>query len=296
MTTEIATTQPTGLAPAEEFDFRALKEFADYVGDDPWGVYARMAKMKAYGLNPAHYDECIDILDIQGRKQFSLTTKAMGALCKSHPRYDYSIVKFEDDEAQIKFFDKELGVEHVHSMTRKQADEAGYSKTSKGIKDQWKKQPALMLFYRCLSQGIRVFCPDVLGGANAYDQDEIPKVIEAEYREVIDGGVPPTPSTPPPSKSLPTPSALEKAISWCRAGVGSASYTASKGEASVNKALSLVADLHGVNPDADDAWSADWSALDVAGKMAAVIEFHESGKLPDLTAGVIDAQTDVETF
>lgn len=299
MTTEIATTTPRAVAPPgaveEQFDFRALKEFAGYVGEDPMGIYARMAKMKAYGLNPAHYDECIDILNIGGRKQFSLSTKAMGSLVKRHPRYDYQIVKFEADEAQIKFFDKELNVEHVHSMTRQQADDAGYSKAGNSIKDGWKKQPALMLFYRCLAQGTRVFCPDVLGGANAYDQDEIPRVIEGEYREVVDEGVPPAPSTPPPA-AIPAPSALERAVTWCRAGVGSPAYTASKADATSRKALELVADHHKINLNDAEDWSAEWLTLDPQGRMNAVVSLHDNGTLPDLTADVINAQTDVEDF
>ncbi len=40
-------------------------------------------------------------------------------------------------------------------------------------KDVWKKYPRNMLFYRALTSGVRLYCPDVTGGVVVYTAEEI---------------------------------------------------------------------------------------------------------------------------
>lgn len=55
-------------------------------------------------------------------------------------------------------------------------------------KDNWKKMPSLMLYWRCLTFGIRTMYPDVLGGS-VYTTDEIADVKDVTYEMAEDGTI-----------------------------------------------------------------------------------------------------------
>jgi hypothetical protein len=47
-------------------------------------------------------------------------------------------------------------------------------------KDNWRKQPAVMLYNRAMSKGARQFCPDVFFGVAVYSEGEIEQTPEPQ--------------------------------------------------------------------------------------------------------------------
>lgn len=183
----------TGLALTNTQDIGGLVKFAEYIDEDPYGILAKMGIAQALGFHPALYTDVIYIMDKGGKKTFGVSSKACGALIQKHPKYDYTVVVREDDRCEIKFTKKsELTGEvesYTHKMTAEYAERAGWTSQNTW---NWKKYPAQMLFYRCLMEGTRTFCPEVLGGANAYSIDEMPgaKIVDGVYTDITPVEIP----------------------------------------------------------------------------------------------------------
>ena len=102
--------------------------------------------------------------------------------------YQYRPVKHDSTICVLKFFDPqghEIG-ESSYSMT--DATAAGLAG-----KDNWKKHPRNMLFWRALANGARFYCADVFGGVAPYMPEELGAEVDLEGRPVVD--VSPTPIT-----------------------------------------------------------------------------------------------------
>lgn len=115
----------------------------------------------------------------------------LAAKIAEHPQYSYRVARLNNDECVIEFFygsgeaRESLG-ESTYSM--EDAKLAGLDK-----KDNYRKAPRNMLFARAISNGKRWFCPDVLGGATFYTNEERDLIRqeqaaepEAEAVELID--------------------------------------------------------------------------------------------------------------
>lgn len=111
---------------------------------------------------------------IQGRP--SMSANLMAAKVKSSRRYNYRIIRLDDTECDLLFF--EDGKEAGHSVfTLKDAQKAGTKNLD--------KYPRNMLFSRAMSNGVRWYCPDVLGAAAVYTPEELGANV-AEDGTVID--------------------------------------------------------------------------------------------------------------
>lgn len=256
----------------------------------PAGVFARMEKASAYGFNPAHYDEVIDAVERQGKVVLSLSAKAMGALVKQSGRYDYKILQSTEDVCEIEFTDNGDNP-FVEKMTRSQADKAGYSK---GF--AWRTMPLLMLFYRTLSQGVRRYCPDVLGGANGYDAEELEAFGFKRVDE--DGATIPqnTPAAPEPVVVTPEPvveegedipgwedtpavipqptpkdAKLEKVLTWCEDPKQTAELSL--------KALEIVMMHHNLT-EGSALFDNAFEYADLEGRKKMILEVYDSGNIP----------------
>lgn len=89
------------------------------------------------------------------------------AALESHPRYDYEVVRSTDIECTIAFFrDGRRRGEVTWTMDdAKRAALAG--------KENWKKYPRAMLYNRAMTEGGRMFCPQLFGGIRAYTPEEL---------------------------------------------------------------------------------------------------------------------------
>lgn len=99
---------------------------------------------------------------IQGKPQIS--ANLMAAAVKAHPRYDYRVLKMDDEEVVIRFLEdgKAIG---DSSFTAADAKRAGTQNTQ--------KYPRNMLFARAISNGVRWYAPDVFYGNSVYVEGEI---------------------------------------------------------------------------------------------------------------------------
>lgn len=136
---------------------------------------------------------CQNVNNIQGKP--ALSVHLMAALAK-RAGVDWEMIKdcekVYDDTGKaidiitsIKFyrFNPKLNrvVENVLSFTWNDAVKAGYS-----TKDNWKTKTKNMLRARCLSEGFRFVCPDVLMGV-FYEQGEMADAFNKVY-EIDDEG------------------------------------------------------------------------------------------------------------
>ncbi len=116
---------------------------------------------KELGMTP--FQSMASIYIVNGK--LALTSQAMSSLVKKTKKYDYKVMKLDDTECSLDFY--EGGEKSGNStFTFKDAAKAGLVN-----KDVWKNYPKNMLFARALSNGARFFCPDAISGY--YTKEEV---------------------------------------------------------------------------------------------------------------------------
>lgn len=113
----------------------------------------------------------------------TLSANTMAGMVKSSGRYDYEIVKKEVDGCTIDFFEIHDGKKvkvGTESFDESEARSAGLLN-----KQNWQKYPKAMMFARCISNGVRTYCPDVFSGIVVYTPDELDKMVTVKG-EIID--------------------------------------------------------------------------------------------------------------
>jgi hypothetical protein len=137
--------------------------------------------------------------------KITLGADMLAKAVKRHPHYDYQVIKLEADECILEFFrdGKRLG---TSSLTMQQARDAKMNQSWDKQKSAWKEKipwknfPRNMLFARCISNGVKWFCPDAVG-AVTYTPDEMGAETD-ERGEMID--VTPTPAPQSAASTPPT--------------------------------------------------------------------------------------------
>lgn len=133
----------------------------------------------ALGLDPTTSLSSIHL--IQGKPTMSASLMASRIRQASGGRFRYEIIKKDDKECSIQFFEliddwteegkqikKWIKPGPPEVFTIKMAEVAGLTKN-----DTWKKYPSNMLFARCIGNGIRTYCPEVMNGVPVYTPDEL---------------------------------------------------------------------------------------------------------------------------
>lgn len=120
------------------------------------------------GLNP--YESMTGLNFIKGKP--SLAAATMAAAIKRSGKYDYRAVE-STTECRITFYDMvnrdENGKPLAIGTTVFTMDDAKRA----GLRgDNWTKYPSAMLFARCISKGYKTHCPDALGAAPVYVEQE----------------------------------------------------------------------------------------------------------------------------
>lgn len=166
---------------------------------------------------------------IQGKP--ALAAELMLALAAT--RYGVRAKEIESsDKVCILKFTRPGHEPHTESFTIEDAKKLGLTG-----KDNYNKQPRVMLRWRCVSAGIRFYCPEALGGAS-YTPEELGATVDAEG-EVIDvpaleaGEIPVEEPTPTNGKFL-------KAMEAQRVRVGDPNYTATLALAGFTEASEIT--------------------------------------------------------
>ena len=99
----------------------------------------------------------------------------MAAAVKASPKYDYRVLKMEDDEVCIEFFERVNG--KLESIGKSKFDVRDAQKA--GTQNMG-KFPRNMLFARAISNGIKWYCPDVFNGSTTYVPEELGVEVDDE--------------------------------------------------------------------------------------------------------------------
>ena len=130
----------------------------------------------------------------------TLSANTMAGMVKSSGRYDYEVKKKETDACVIDFFEHRNGKRVKIGTESFDAEEA----KSAGLlnKQNWQKYPKAMMFARCISNGVRTYCPDVFSGMLVYTPDELNARVGDDGNVIdMDGDTGEIKSAPEPKKS-----------------------------------------------------------------------------------------------
>lgn len=122
----------------------------------------------------------------------------LAAIIKKSGVYSYRVRKRTDTECEIEFFERgeSLG---TNAWTIRDAERAGLA--GRGT---WKAYPRQMLFNRCMADGVRVYCPDLFGGAPVYTPEELGAEVDSSGEPLGLAALTPPPAAPaaPPSRQV----------------------------------------------------------------------------------------------
>ena len=216
MTDELMTVEPQRLLQIADligksglFKAKSAEEVATKI---LWG--------REFGFGPVASVQMIDV--IQGTP--SMSGAAVAALIDRSPCYSYQILLRGLEHSEVAFFkgpglshsspyagswnpdanpwaDLRPGVSYSGSVVYTLEDAKRANLTGKG---PWKSFPRSMLTWRAITEGAKVYAPDLLGGGKAYTPDELgeeelpPEALQDQQR-----------STPLPSTQRLTEEPLE---------------------------------------------------------------------------------------
>ena len=112
---------------------------------------------------------------IQGRP--ALSANIMAASVKKSGRYNFRVIELTDQRCELAFF--EAGQEVGRSVFT--LDDARKAQTK-----NLDKFPRNMLYARAMSNGVRWYCPDVLGGGPVYTPEELGANVDGEGNVIVE--------------------------------------------------------------------------------------------------------------
>lgn len=144
------------------------KMFTDVPGVAQGAV--RILAGRELGIGPVASLRNIEIV----RGNLSIRSHLMAAMIKRSPRYNYRVTLSTDEKCIIEFLeDGELCGPSEFTL-----DDAKRANLTNN--DSWKRYPKIMLYNRAMSQGAKMYCPDIFLGGVFYENE----LIEAEATPV----------------------------------------------------------------------------------------------------------------
>lgn len=131
------------------------------------------------GISPAASMSGIHI--ISGKPILSATALA-GLIKARRPGYDYKVLELTDDVCRLEFYESGavVGLSEFSLKDAKNAELVG------GKNVNWKKYPKNMLFARAISNGARLYCPDIFVGSPIYTPDELDAQVDESGAIILD--------------------------------------------------------------------------------------------------------------
>lgn len=137
-------------------------------------AFVKIAAGVELGFGP--FQSLTGIHIVQGKP--TISAGLMASAVKASGKYDYRVTKHTDTECVLEFREgKEVLGES--NYTTKMANDAGLMKNP-----VWKNHPKNMLFARAMSNGVKWYCPDVLGSP-FYTPEEMGAEVD-ENGDIID--------------------------------------------------------------------------------------------------------------
>lgn len=145
---------------------------------------AKILMGRDLGLSPTQALNGIHV--VKGKPQLHYAT--MGGFVRAREGYDYRKKHHDAEKCVLEFTrDNWATVEGESEFSIEDAKTAGLEfKTSSGADSNWTKRPKVMLFARALSQGVREYMPEALGGVPVYVEGELED--GGEHRKALGTG------------------------------------------------------------------------------------------------------------
>jgi hypothetical protein len=131
-------------------------------------AFAKIILGRDLGLSPMQSMTGIHL--VKGKPQVAAVMLA--GFVRQHERYDYSIMEHTETACEILFWvdGDEAGTSR---FTIEEAERAGLTKPSRnGEPSNWVKWPRNMLFARAMSNGVKWYAPDSMGGMPIYTEGD----------------------------------------------------------------------------------------------------------------------------
>lgn len=169
-----------------------------YFGDVKSAAQAvvKILRGQELGIGPVTALEQIYV--VQGKT--SLSAALIGSLIKQSGRYDYQLLRLDEQGCEIAFFSNGNEIGRSRFM-QEDARKAGLAS-----RDMWQKYPRNMYFSRALSNGARWYCPDVFRGA-VYTREEL---SDGTVVEDVPVEVSPSPNAASPPAEEPRAERVEE--------------------------------------------------------------------------------------
>lgn len=180
--------QRGGLEVQNLTDLRALGDLlarSGYFRDAKDAAQAAVKVQAGLEIGVAPIQAMTQIHIVEGKPALSATLIA--ALIKRSGRYNYRVVKHDEQECAIAFTENGQQV-GVSTFTMQDAERAGVTRNP-----VWGRYRRNMLFARSMSNGARWYCPDVFGGA-VYVPEELGADVNGEGEPVSVKLVEPAPA------------------------------------------------------------------------------------------------------
>jgi len=126
-----------------------------------------MQKGQELGINPAASLDGISIF----KGKTLMSANLLASLVKRSEKYDYKVKKLNPKECILEFFENNDPQGEIN-FTIEMAKKAGTSNLDKFPED--------MLFSRCISRGVKKYCPDVTMQMTVYVHEEIENIDDAD--------------------------------------------------------------------------------------------------------------------
>ena len=134
------------------------------------------------GLTP--FQSMSGIYLVNGR--LALQSNVMSGLVRKSKRYDFNVVKIDDEGCSIDFFDISIP-EAPKKLGTSSFGKADAAKTGKINSETYKSYPRNMYYARALSNGARWYCPDAIMGYHSYEEmQDTEEIIPAKTTVAID--------------------------------------------------------------------------------------------------------------
>lgn len=119
----------------------------------------------------------------------------IAARIKGSGRYDYRVREHSADLCRIEFFElARTGQRESLGFVEWSMEDA--RRANLGGRGPWKTYPRAMLFARAISEGARVHCPEIFGGAPVYTPEELGAEVDAEGNAIVQDAVVIEPAPP----------------------------------------------------------------------------------------------------
>jgi hypothetical protein len=135
-------------------------------------AFAKILIGRDIGISPTQALMTIDIVN----GSIFMRGVLLAAHVRKSPQYDYTISHHDDKKCVVMFssISKATGQWREDGPSEFTMEEA--AKQGLTTKDSWKKTPKNMLFWRAISNGVKFYCPDLLGGVPVYTEaDPLPE-------------------------------------------------------------------------------------------------------------------------